>query len=224
MVYRRTMAYSIMSEKLFVRMFLLFYLYVNEFCTHLVYITSSGSSLMYSRKSVGLRMEPWRTPALTGYSCEGFLSRTTELLITEKRRNKANDLTWNSIRLKFVKGTSKADLVKSLGYIKCNSWRVAWDLPKALAILSDTAARRSAVDWETWNTENQIKQCISLGDHKNPIIYKFFKDFTKKTYRVVVFSYRPFPDILNTENSNKAFQQSEKPDSFRHLLNSSADM
>ena len=169
-------------------------------------------------------MEPWRTPALTGYSCESFLSRTTQLPITEKRRNKANDLTWNSIRLKFVKKTSMADLVKSLGYIKCNSWGVAPDLPKALAILSDTAVWKSAVDWETWNTENQIKQHISLGDHKNPIIYKFFKDFTEKTYRVVVFNYRPFPDILNTENSNKVFQQSEKPDCFRHLLNSSADM
>ena len=31
---------------------------------------------MNSRKSVGLRMEPQGTPALTGY-CEDFLSRTT---------------------------------------------------------------------------------------------------------------------------------------------------
>ena len=34
---------------------------------------------MYSRKSVGLRMEPWRTPTLTGYSCEDFPSRTTKV-------------------------------------------------------------------------------------------------------------------------------------------------
>ena len=27
-------------------------------------------SLMYSRKSVGPRMAPWETPALSGYSCE----------------------------------------------------------------------------------------------------------------------------------------------------------
>ena len=33
---------------------------------------------MYSRKSVGPRMEPWGTPALTGYSCEDFPSRTTQ--------------------------------------------------------------------------------------------------------------------------------------------------
>ena len=32
---------------------------------------------MYSRKSVGPRMEPSGTPALTGYSCEEFPSRTT---------------------------------------------------------------------------------------------------------------------------------------------------
>ena len=32
---------------------------------------------MYSRKSVEPRMEPRGTPALTGYSCEDFPSRTT---------------------------------------------------------------------------------------------------------------------------------------------------
>ena len=33
---------------------------------------------MYSRKSVGPRMKPKQTPALTGYSCEDFPSRTTQ--------------------------------------------------------------------------------------------------------------------------------------------------
>ena len=32
---------------------------------------------MYSRKGVGPRMEPLRTPALTGYFCKDFPSRTT---------------------------------------------------------------------------------------------------------------------------------------------------
>ena len=32
---------------------------------------------MYSRKSAGPRIEPWGIPALTGYSCEDLLSRTT---------------------------------------------------------------------------------------------------------------------------------------------------
>ena len=40
-------------------------------------ITSSGRALMYSRKSVGQRMKPWGTLALTQYSCEDFPSRTT---------------------------------------------------------------------------------------------------------------------------------------------------
>ena len=45
---------------------------------------------MYSRKSVGPRMEPWGTPTLTGYSCEDFPSRTTRshlLLRKEEIRN-----------------------------------------------------------------------------------------------------------------------------------------
>ena len=33
---------------------------------------------MYSRKSKGPRMDPWGTPALTGYSCDNFPSRTTQ--------------------------------------------------------------------------------------------------------------------------------------------------
>ena len=108
---------------------------------------------MYGRKSVGSRMESWGTPALTGYSCEDFPSRTTRSSrlevpckkglvrnkcfpvnfakflrthffiehlrwnhskpsITEKRRNKAKYLTWNSRRLNFVK-TSMPNPVKS---------------------------------------------------------------------------------------------------------------
>ena len=45
---------------------------------------------MYSRKSVGPRMEPSGTPTLTGYSCEDFPSRTTRsrlLLRKEERRS-----------------------------------------------------------------------------------------------------------------------------------------
>ena len=41
--------------------------------------------------------------------------------ITEKRRNKAKYLTWNSIRRKFEKKTSMTNPVKSLGCIKCYS-------------------------------------------------------------------------------------------------------
>ena len=36
---------------------------------------------MSSKKSVGPRMDPRGTPALTGYSCEGFPSRTTPRLL-----------------------------------------------------------------------------------------------------------------------------------------------
>ena len=62
-----------------------------------------------------------RTPALTGYSCEDFLSRTTKHSIIGKKRNKAKYLTRSSIGLKFVKKTSMSKTVESLEYIKCYS-------------------------------------------------------------------------------------------------------
>ena len=75
----------------------------------------------------------------------------------------------------------------------------ARDLLKALVILSDTTIRRSAVDQEDLNhTENQKKGYFSLGDQQ-VVIYRFFKDFSnhrKKTNRAVVFSSKPFPNIL----------------------------
>ena len=52
-------------------------------------ITSTGRSLMYSRKIAGPRKEPWGNPVLTGYSCEDLPSRTTQnrlLLRKEKIR------------------------------------------------------------------------------------------------------------------------------------------
>ena len=42
----------------------------------LLYRLTSLRSQMYSRKSIGPRMDPWETPALTEYSCKDFPSRT----------------------------------------------------------------------------------------------------------------------------------------------------
>ena len=55
----------------------------------------------------------------------------------------------------------------------------------------------------------------------DPIIYKFFNDFTnhrKKTNRVVVFSCRPLPNILKySRTTYESFQQSRKQDSLTHF-------
>ena len=76
---------------------------------------------MYSRKGVGPRMEPWVTPTLIGSSFEDSIQNHSKPSITEKRRNRAKYLTWNSTRLKFVKKTSLPNPVECLGYIKCRS-------------------------------------------------------------------------------------------------------
>ena len=58
----------------------------------------------------------------------------------------------------------------------------------------------------------------------NPIIYKFFKDFTnhrKKTNRTVVLAVDLSLTFLNAGTTDETFQQSGKQESFRHLLKSS---
>ena len=46
---------------------------------------------MYGRKSVGPRMDPWETPASTGYSCEDFPSKTTQsCLLLRKAKTRPN--------------------------------------------------------------------------------------------------------------------------------------
>ena len=77
---------------------------------------------MYSRKSVGARMEPWGTPALTGYSCEDFPSTATRNCLV-LRKDKIRPNIWPEIpqNLKFVKKTSMPNPFESLVYVKCDS-------------------------------------------------------------------------------------------------------
>ena len=78
------------------------------------------------------------------------------------------------------------------------------------------------------------KKDIFLNVISNPIICKFFKDFTnhrKKTNRAVVISSRPFLgllkyflSILNTGTTNETLQKSGKQEFFRHILKSSSSI
>ena len=86
---------------------------------------------MYSTQSVGTRMEPWGSPALTGHSCENFPSRTT-------RRHLL-------LRKEEVRPNISPEIPQDLSL-----WRrpACQTLSKALEILLDTTVRRSAVDRE----------------------------------------------------------------------------
>ena len=122
-----------------------------------------------------------------------------KLSITEKRRSKTKYLTWNSIRCKFVKKMNMPNPVKSLGYIKCYSCgnprpvksprnSIRYNCQKIFCLM-----RRPKTILEI------RKKATFLLVINNPIIFKFFRDFTnhrKKTKRVVVFSCRPWPNIL----------------------------
>ena len=91
-------------------------------------------------------MDHWGTPALTGYSCEDFLSRTTRscllLRIEEIRANIWSENQWD---LSLWRRLTCQTLSKPLDLSSATA-RVAPDLLKVLAILSDTTVRRSAVD------------------------------------------------------------------------------
>ena len=120
--------------------------------------------------------------------------------ITEKRRNKVKYLTWNFIRLKFVKKTSMPNSVKSLGYIKCHSS----SSPRPVKSPSNSI-RYNCEKISSWlrrpKTILEIrKKTTFLLVINNPIIYKFFIDFTnhrKKTKQVVVFSSTPSHNLKN---------------------------
>ena len=112
-------------------------------------------------------MESWGTPALTGYSHGHFPSRTTwTLLLLRKEKIRLN--IWSEIPqdLSLWRWPAYKTLPKALD-ISSAAARVAPELIKALAILSDTTMRRSAVDLEDlkpyWESE---KDHISLDDQQ----------------------------------------------------------
>ena len=101
---------------------------------------------MYSRKSVGPGTESWGTPALTGYSFEFFPYRTTRShLLLRKEEIRLNIWPEFPQDLSLWRTTACQTVSKALD-ISSATARVAPDLIKAVAILSDTTVTRSAVD------------------------------------------------------------------------------
>ena len=75
---------------------------------------------MYSRKSIGPRMEPWEAPALNEYSCRDFPNKT---LLLGKEGIRAKYLIQNCIGLNFAKKTSMPNPVKSHSFLQ------GWNTP-----------------------------------------------------------------------------------------------
>ena len=89
--------------------------------------------------------------------------------------------------------------VKSFWYIKCYSSGSPIPVNGA-----STSIRYNCHKICSWSKRPKTilgirKKTTFRQKINNPIIYKFFKDFTnhwKKTNKVVIFSCRPFPNIL----------------------------
>ena len=120
-----------------------------------------------SRKSVGIRTEPWKTPVVTGYSCEDFPSRTTQYCLL-LRKNKIRVNNWPEIPEDLILWTRPVcqTLSKVLDISSTRAW-VAPDLLKVLTILSAATVRRTAIDQEDlkpyWKSE---KDNIFLVDQQ----------------------------------------------------------
>ena len=129
---------------------------------------------MYSRKSVGWRMEPSGTPTLTGYSFEDFLSRITwsQLL---PRKDKLRPNTWPEI-----------SYVKSL-------WR------RPVCQILSKVVKRSPVEREYLILYQKLQRRLHFLRWLASLTFtEFFKDLSnhrKKTKAAVVFSCR-LPNIL----------------------------
>ena len=117
-------------------------------------------------------------------------------------------------------------LSKALDISSAKSW-VFPDLLKALAILSDTTARRSAVDREDlkpyWKSQKRPKfsrwpKILLFASFSKTLLTKERRLTGQLFLAVNLF----FPTFLNTGTTNESFQKSEKQDSFRHLLNFSS--
>ena len=105
-------------------------------------MTPSRMSLMSSKKRVGPRLEPWRTPVSTGHSCEDFLSRTTRShLLLRKEEKRPNTCPEISQDISLWRRSAYQNLLKDV------------------AILSDTTVRKSVVAWEDlkpyWKSEKR---------------------------------------------------------------------
>ena len=104
------------------------------------------------------------------------LQNHPKLSITEKKRKKAEYLTWNSISLKFVKKTSMPQTTMP--------W-VAPDMSKSF-----NSIRYNCQTISSWSRRPTDKEIEKRPHYSNWLTILLFKSFSK------TFSNRPFPNIL----------------------------
>ena len=106
--------------------------------------------------------------------------------------------------------------------------RAAPELLKALAILSDTTARRSAVDWEDLKPYGKLEKAPHFSRWLTVLIFTRFSKTLVTTERRLTgwqcLAVDLSPIFLRTGTSDETFQQYGKQDSFRHILKRSASI
>ena len=118
-----------------------------------------------------------------------------------------------------MKQTSRPNPVKNLGCMKCYSSSSLRPVKSPSNSIRHNCNEISSASRNPKTILEIRKKATFLSEINNPIIYRFFKDFTehrKKINRGVVFSCRPFPQFLYTGISKEIFQQSGKHESLKY--------
>ena len=115
---------------------------------------------------------------------------------------------------------------KALNISSATVW-IASDLLKALAFLSDTTLKRSAVDREDlkpyWKSEKRAHFLDDQQSYYLEVSQRLLTTERRLTgWKFLAVSVSPAS--LNTGTTNETLEQSGKQDSFRHLLKSAASM
>ena len=138
---------------------------------------------MYSRKSVGPKIELWESPAWTGYSCGDFPSRTTRSRLLLRKKEIRPNACHASCQI-----SSMPNPVKNLGYIMYYRSRS----PKPVKTSSNSIRYNSQKICSGSSRPKvilEIRKKTFLYVINNPIIHKSFKDLNnhrKKNNREVV--------------------------------------
>ena len=129
---------------------------------------------MHSRKSARPRLEHWRTPTLTGYTCENFLFRNTRsrLLL---RKDEIRPNIWPEVPQDFSLWRRLAwqTLSKSFNIATATA-RVPPDLLNILATLSDTTVRRSTIDREDLKPYWKSEKMLHFSRWSISLLFKYF--------------------------------------------------
>ena len=180
---------------------------------------------MYSRKKQGHKINRWESQPLIRHFREMLsIWNHTKLIVGEKWRTKDENLTGNSVRLRFAPKISISNPPKSLCFIKAYSCKHSTKHIDSPTNCISYNWQQVSNDTRDISNHNGNQKLIS-GDDQQVFTCKLINDFTsnrKEAYVAVVFSHKPLPIFSNTgkrdETSEQSLRNNPKEQDYDHLI------